>query len=156
MTRIVAAALFSIALVSSLYPHETFAQSADRVPVYVSATTGNNDPVGQLFVYELREALSASSQLRPVYDDADSMLQLRVVTLNPYEGGNNSNTVYSVVLTTHSLNDARKSTFLTEWVGTCPESSARSCATSMIANADNWMANFVDELEQAAHASGQR
>lgn len=125
------------------------AAQAHKIAVYVSATS--NDIVGEQFVYQLREQLSASDQLSSVLTERDSFFQLKVVTLDPYgstDAGAATSTVYSIVLTGQSFDNSGAQTYIDQWVGTCNVATVRSCAAGIVASADSDMAGIVSALKE--------
>lgn len=125
------------------------AAQANKIAVYVNATS--NDIVGEQFVYQLREQLSASGQLSNALTEHDSFFQLKVVTLDPFgstDAGAATSTVYSIVLTGRNFDNSGAQTYIDQWVGTCNVATVRSCAAGIVAAADSDMAGIVSALKE--------
>lgn len=125
------------------------AAQENKIAVYVSATS--NDIVGEQFVYQLREQLSASSQLSNVLTERDSFFQFKVVTLDPFgttDAGAATSTVYSIVLTGRNFDNSGAQTYIDQWVGTCNAATVSSCAAGIVAAADSDMAGIASALKE--------
>lgn len=104
-----------------------------QTAVYVSATA--DDSIGKQLVYKLRETLRASNGLKLVDDINDSLVRLKIVTLDPDSARSGNQTVYSAVWTLRQF-DSESETYYTNYVGTCGANRTQSCATGLVSQTD--------------------
>lgn len=110
------------------------AAAQERFPVYISAT--DEDQVGRLLVYELREQLAKSSIFSVKAPGQSNYFELSIVTLDPRNttaGAEQTSTVYSVSFLWSLDKDPSLPFFLSSNVGLCGSSRVIACANDILA-----------------------
>jgi hypothetical protein len=107
-----------------------------KAPVFVQFNAV--DPVGQVFIHKLREALDTSAIYRPVTNAADAQYVIGIVTMDPDDAavgaGIGQSTVASVTLqleNTKGLNH-----FIYSWVLVANQNKVDALATDLFAAID--------------------
>jgi hypothetical protein len=120
---------------------------AHAATIYVAATA--DDPVGQSFVYQLRENIAASHIHRLADTESDGAFTIQVVTLDPQKEGNQ--TIYSITLTMRDFTQNHGlSYFITNWVGVCGQTVVAGCAKNLTAAIDGAIQPIAAMLMDAA------
>lgn len=121
----VSAALATVCLASN-------AQSVSRV--YVSGTT--EDSVGRQIVFSVKESIRRSAGLSLAESEADSRIQVQLVTLDPDAPDGSRRTIYSAVWTVRTLHQTPVTMYLTQFVGICGQNRVAGCAQNLVAITD--------------------
>ena len=119
------------------------AQQGKGGAVYVEANTP--DTVGTRLAYQLREQLRSSRGLQLAGTEADSFMQINLVTLDP-DNNNGLRTIYSAVITAHQLGNPTARIYLTNIVGACGGNRVTWCVDSLAADIDEWSTTIQYEL----------
>lgn len=115
---------------------------ADPANVYVDATT--NDPIGTQLVYFLRETLRGSNGMQLVDSEDDSVIQIRLVTLDPDHDA--IQTVYSAVITSNQIGNDTAKLYRTNIVGRCGADRVQSCAIGLASDLDKQLVAIRQEI----------
>jgi len=109
-----------------------------QINVYISNTS--KDIVGSRLAYKIKENIRKSSGMQLVPAENESVIQIRMVTLDP--GNNGNSTVYSVVWTITQLTNLSAKLYWTSSVGTCGSNRVDEVSESLVAQTDD----IIDEL----------
>jgi len=133
--RILAPCIFILLL--GLPLNKTLAQTETKTAVEVSASS--NDLVGQRLVYQIKEGIRKSSNMRLTYDD-ESRLQLLIITLERDQINPGSSTIYSITWT-YKMKGELLPYFVDNVLGTVGSMHVQEVADDKVAKTD-------DELER--------
>ena len=124
---------------------------AQSSPLAVHLESSADDSVGRQLVYEVKEQLRSSNGLSFADIKSESIIRLKLVTLDP-DNGVGSRTIYSVVITMRPI-DRDQDVYLTNLVGICGGAVVESCARTIVAETDTWAVGIRAALKNLAHPS---
>lgn len=132
----------------------TAKSSLAQTAVFVEATAP--DPVGSRLAYAIKEGIRRSAGMSLADREADALIGVSLVTLDPDRsdaGGNR--TIYSVVWTARTLHSTPVRMYLTNSVGICGTNRVSACADGLVADTDaqatkvrTWIRNVFDQLKK--------
>ncbi len=130
-------------LVSAVLGLPAIASAQSKTPVYVSATAGENDPVGQAYVFEVREAIRGSNGFRLVEEEKQwPYIEVVLVTVKAGE----SLSAISVSILYDSSDMAMLGALIDASVQTCGRDRVQACARRTLGAVDE----AVESLKKAA------
>lgn len=127
----------AVILAAVLYVVTNGAIAQSKVPVFVDSTVSTGDEIGQLLVFELKEAIRGSQGYRLV-DDSKlwPYIKFVVVTVKATVTGRSLGTAYGYTVLYDSPSMPLSGAFITSGAQVCPTGSAAQCARSNLADID--------------------
>jgi hypothetical protein len=105
-----------------------------KTPIYVDATIQENDSVGQLIVFNLKEAIRGSNGFRLIEDSKNwPYLKIAIVSLRESNG---ASTALGYTWLYDGLDMPLNGAFVTSGVQTCGRDVAASCAKTLFAKVE--------------------
>jgi hypothetical protein len=133
----------TIAVTGLLAFGPTFAQAQNRVPVYVSSSSAENDSVGRQLVFDIKEAIRDSDAFRLVEDRKQAPYLKYIVTT---QGVSTVVTAAGWLVAYDNLAIPMGGAYIYSGVMTCPRDRISTCARTALANLDV----ALQELERGA------
>lgn len=109
------------------------AQERKKVPVFISATVTDDDQLGRLFTFEIKEAIRGSHGFRLVDNDLD-WPYIRYSFVSQKRG--DAEITLAHVFTYDSADTPLSGALITYWIQSCGSSMIQACARRMLGNLD--------------------
>jgi hypothetical protein len=125
----------------------------DKALLYIDSTAV--DPVGDILIYRLREAIRVSENMDLALRESDAVLHLNIVTLDPNNRG--FQTVYSAVWVRKDPDPEREALriYLGSSVGICVRENVESVVSQLASQADSYLALIDKEKSKLLNEAGR-